>query len=213
MEVSMWQSESSTPRRVDVNRYSSTDNLTALDCLLVYEPLLPRSDAIHRMLLDCGAQYRHPADPGGYVHNTYIHTVRHDNDLDPLGWRFETANFMGLKYKMRRCLYGNRCLGKNRCPYLHDWDRERRRNLREHYYCSDPCFFYPHCNNPGCEFAHGDCERKFHPDQLRTRVCVEKMMCRTKACSYYHNWVEYIHVWHRQPPTFTLDLMPSSSGH
>ncbi|GFY82378.1 hypothetical protein Acr_02g0006180 [Actinidia rufa] len=138
--------------------------------------------------------------------------ILHDNDLDPLGWSCETPNFMILKYNLRRCPCENQCLGENRCPYLHDWDREKRRDLREHNYCSDPCLFYPHCNNLGCEFAHGECERKFHPNQFRTRVCAEKMMCRTRACPYYHNWVEYhTLVWHRQPPTFTLDLMPSSS--
>ncbi|KAI8476573.1 MAG: hypothetical protein J3K34DRAFT_455681 [Monoraphidium minutum] len=76
------------------------------------------------------------------------------------------------------------------CPFAHPTENARRRDPREHRYCSIACPDYKQgmcLRGDTCQFAHGVFEAWLHPSRYRVQMCKDGGRCRRAVCFFAHS--------------------------
>ena len=95
------------------------------------------------------------------------------------------------------------------CPFAHPTENARRRDPREHKYCSTACPDYKQgfcVRGDACPYAHGVFECWLHPSRYRTQLCKDGLACHRPVCFFAHTLPEL------RAPTFTWAPLPGGGG-
>ncbi|XP_021752052.1 zinc finger CCCH domain-containing protein 23-like [Chenopodium quinoa] len=126
--------------------------------------------------------------------NAYDNRTRYPNpfaDTDFEPDNFESDEFRMYSFKVKRCPL-MRAHDWTICPYAHQGERARRRDLKKVLYVAVSCPDYRASsgNCPRgelCEYAHGVFEYWLHPTKYRTRFCNAGNRCTRPICFFAHS--------------------------
>lgn len=105
------------------------------------------------------------------------------------------AKFLDLHtFKVTECVQDAQNHNLKKCPYYHDYKKDRRRPLGT--YSSEMCSYLV-SNSPskssssgkkcpigdGCDRAHNRVEEFYHPDKYKAKFC-SSFLIRGKQCDY-----------------------------
>ncbi|KAI3817818.1 hypothetical protein L1987_11616 [Smallanthus sonchifolius] len=201
-------------KRIDVNKTSGTDGVTALHCAAAGGS--PMSVEVGVLLIDAGADVNltdangnKPADLigrgikssvrkglemllKGFVSEEIVPAKKEypvDVSLPDINNElYGSDEFRMYTFKVKPC---SRAYTHDwtECPFVHPGENARRRDPKKYNYSCVPCpeFRKGSCvHGDACEYAHGVFESWLHPAQYKTRLCKDETGCARKVCFFAH---------------------------
>ncbi|KVI04848.1 zinc finger CCCH domain-containing protein 29-like [Cynara cardunculus var. scolymus] len=201
-------------KRIDVNKTSGSDGVTALHCAAAGGSLL--SVEVVKLLLDAGANITltdaNGNKPGDLIARGIKSAMRKALEMLLKGFVIEEIVTAKKEYPIDATLpdINNGLYGSDEfrmytfkvkpcsraythdwteCPFVHPGENARRRDPKKYNYSCVPCpeFRKGSCvNGDACEYAHGVFESWLHPAQYKTRLCKDETGCARKVCFFAH---------------------------
>ncbi|KAL7589826.1 hypothetical protein Lser_V15G36130 [Lactuca serriola] len=202
-------------KKIDVNKTSGSDGLTALHCAAAGGALT--SIEIVKLLLDAGADVSltdcNGNKPGDLIARGIKSSMRKGLEMLLKGFViveeivaakkeypvdlslpdinnavYGSDEFRMYTFKVKPC---SRAYTHDwtECPFVHPGENARRRDPKKYNYTCVPCpeFRKGSCvNGDNCEYAHGVFESWLHPAQYKTRLCKDETGCARKVCFFAH---------------------------